>query len=46
MAIGMQLVDDAWIPTMVQARDCTASELKMSDVERLIEIVYGFCKKF
>ena len=46
MAIGTQLVDDVWIPTMVLARDCTASELKMSEVERLIEIVHSFCKKF
>ena len=46
VAIGMQLVDDVWIPTMVLARDCTASELKMSEVERLIEIVHSFCKKF
>ena len=46
VAIGMQLVEDVWIPTMVLARDCTSSELKMSDVERLIEIVHSFCKKF
>ena len=46
MAIGTQLVDDVWIPTMVLGRDCTASELKMSEVERLIEIVHSFCKKF
>ena len=45
VAIGMQLVDDVWIPTMVLARDCTSSELKMSDIERLIEIVHSFCKK-
>ena len=46
VAIGTQLVDEVWIPTMVLARDCTSLELKMSDVEQLIEIVHSFCNKF
>ena len=46
VALGCQVWDEVEVPTLIMARDLTATEAALSEVERILSLAHCFCRKF
>ena len=46
IALGCQVWDEVEVPTLIMARDLTATEAALSEVERILSLAHCFCRKF